>query len=385
MSEEVRTTSSTGGQKGVKPQRHDLLPRPALDRIAEVYAFGAGKYADHNWRLGYEWGKSYAAAQRHLTAFWDGESDDDESGLSHLAHAGFHIFALLTWLSQDGEGVDNPFDDRWTTARARRVLEAEGYDWKAEQEAAIAEGQRIAAIRADLDDALDEVEEVTVLAQDTSGQYEPPVFEDFSALRVMQDKINADVARLAQMTAAPRLFVQDPPVLRVDSGWLDLGWIDETDPNPWTLRPEDAVSVAWRDPAPMTIEFTMNAISNETVRMLVGLPSLNPVTRELQRLAAVLGREIEAKPADQQPVEPTLEEGWVRLGEEDGRVYFVHESTLQPGTLEYENGIALKWVQDYDAEAQHRHPVSTYGRFGQDLEIGPDLPRKRRILNFFRG
>jgi hypothetical protein len=131
---EIRTTSSTGGQKGVKPQRHDLLPRQALDMIAEVYAFGAEKYADHNWRHGYEWGKSYAALQRHITAFWDGETVDEESGLNHLAHAGFHIFALLTWFAEQGEGVENPFDDRWPHALERARLAKEAEDLKAAPE-----------------------------------------------------------------------------------------------------------------------------------------------------------------------------------------------------------------------------------------------------------
>lgn len=120
---EVRSVSSTGGEKGVKAQRHDLIPRQALDLISEVYAFGAEKYADHNWRKKYEWGKSYAALQRHLTAWWDGEDVDPESGLSHLGHAGFHIFALLTWVAEDGGGVENLFDDRWRTAFARKALE----------------------------------------------------------------------------------------------------------------------------------------------------------------------------------------------------------------------------------------------------------------------
>lgn len=107
---EVRTTSSTGGQKGVKPQRFSLLPRAALDVVAEVYEFGAHKYADHNWRRGYEWSKSYDALQRHLTAWWDGEDKDPESGLSHLGHAMFHIFALATW---EREGNMAEFDDRY--------------------------------------------------------------------------------------------------------------------------------------------------------------------------------------------------------------------------------------------------------------------------------
>lgn len=123
MSEEVRTTSSTGGQKGVKAERYDLLPKPGLDAIARVYAFGAEKYADHNWRKGYEWGKSYSALMRHMTAFWEGETNDPESGLPHIAHAGFHVLTLLTWLSEQGEGGE--FDDRYKAERESLTETAE--------------------------------------------------------------------------------------------------------------------------------------------------------------------------------------------------------------------------------------------------------------------
>lgn len=124
---EIRTTSSTGGQKGVKPERLALLPRRGVDAIARVFGFGATKYADHNWRRGYEWSKSFDALFRHAFAALDGETYDEESGLPHLAHAGFHVLVLLTWLEEQGEGADNPFDDRWPAGmeRARRALEAE--------------------------------------------------------------------------------------------------------------------------------------------------------------------------------------------------------------------------------------------------------------------
>lgn len=122
---EVRTTSATGGQKGVKPERYDLLPRVGLDAVARVYGFGASKYADHNWRRGYEWSKSIAATMRHVTAFADGETYDEESGLPHAAHAAFHLLSLLTWLEEQGEGADNPLDDRWP-AGMERVRRAAG-------------------------------------------------------------------------------------------------------------------------------------------------------------------------------------------------------------------------------------------------------------------
>lgn len=106
--EEVRTTSSTGGQKGQKPSRHDLIPSGALDALARHYGVGANKYADWQWRKGYEWGKSYAALQRHLNAWWGGEDLDEETGSSHMAAAAWHCFTLLTFIDEFPE-----FDDRF--------------------------------------------------------------------------------------------------------------------------------------------------------------------------------------------------------------------------------------------------------------------------------
>lgn len=108
---EVQSVSSTGGAKGVKPQRYSLIPRQALDTIGEIYDFGTRKYSPHNWRKGYEWSKSYDALQRHLTAWWDREENDKESGLSHLGHAGFHVFALIVF-SKDKRYSE--FDDRYS-------------------------------------------------------------------------------------------------------------------------------------------------------------------------------------------------------------------------------------------------------------------------------
>lgn len=107
---EVRTTSRTGGEKGVKPQRLSLLPTQALWTISEVYGFGEKKYAAHNWRRGYEWSKSYDALQRHLSAWWERDEFDEESGLSHLAHAGFHLFALIIFRNNPRYAE---FDDRY--------------------------------------------------------------------------------------------------------------------------------------------------------------------------------------------------------------------------------------------------------------------------------
>lgn len=105
---EVRSVSTTGGEKGTKAERFDLIPTQALAKVARHYGAGAEKYAAHNWRRGYEWSKSYAAAQRHLNAFWGGEDTDAETGSPHMAAVAFHALTLLTFMDEQ-----RVFDDRY--------------------------------------------------------------------------------------------------------------------------------------------------------------------------------------------------------------------------------------------------------------------------------
>lgn len=140
---EQRTTSSTGGQKGVKLARFDLIPTGPLKALAEHYGRGAAKYANHQWRQGYEWSKSFAAMCRHQNAFWAGEDYDvcpaDDEGCAfetaegepfepfwtehgrgcynhttshHLAAVAWHAFCLLEF------AVEHPeHDDRYVSER----------------------------------------------------------------------------------------------------------------------------------------------------------------------------------------------------------------------------------------------------------------------------
>ncbi len=56
--------------------------------LAAVRVFGARKYGKRNgWKLGFPYSRSLDAAERHITAFMDGEDIDPESGLCHLFHA----------------------------------------------------------------------------------------------------------------------------------------------------------------------------------------------------------------------------------------------------------------------------------------------------------
>lgn len=116
--DEIRTTSTSGGEKGNKLARFDLIPTSGLWELAELYGQGAIKYSERNWELGYEWSKSYAALQRHANLFWGGESYDlhkadclssctTHTEKHHLASVMFHALALMEW-----EQTHPDFDDR---------------------------------------------------------------------------------------------------------------------------------------------------------------------------------------------------------------------------------------------------------------------------------
>lgn len=64
-----------------------LLARSWLLGVARVLAFGAKKYAAHNWRGGIERSRLIDASLRHILAYNEGEDLDPESGLNHLYHA----------------------------------------------------------------------------------------------------------------------------------------------------------------------------------------------------------------------------------------------------------------------------------------------------------
>lgn len=274
---EIRTTSATGGEKGVKPQRHSLLPKHGLDVIAEVFGFGAAKYADHNWRRKYEWSKSYDALQRHLTAWWDGEDVDPESGLSHLGHAGFHILVLATWERLDGQGSE--YDDRHTFNRE--------------------------AVEVPMADHPGFIQCPNACCEPT-----PTYYFDSDAFAPLDPEVEARkrAEREAKARRAERIAedvlsgtIQPEELVQVEGGWLipddweDLGFTTEEgiaedagfkrpvrepdefsfDRNQIAFRRNplyDALAerlIDWRDPAPKTLEFDADLPS---IRIICGLP-----------------------------------------------------------------------------------------------------------------
>lgn len=102
--------SPTGGVKhNDGKSRLDLIPGKPLIEVGHVMAYGADKYAANNWRLGLSYSETMGSILRHLVAFNEGDDDDPESGLSHLAHAAAQVLYLLEFhIEKTG------IDDRWS-------------------------------------------------------------------------------------------------------------------------------------------------------------------------------------------------------------------------------------------------------------------------------
>lgn len=95
MKEKRIINEKTGGAKGSKEARFDLIPWEPMTEVAVLYGRGAEKYEPYNWAKGYAWSLSYAALVRHLTQFWLGEDCDEETKCHHLASVIFHALALM--------------------------------------------------------------------------------------------------------------------------------------------------------------------------------------------------------------------------------------------------------------------------------------------------
>lgn len=81
------------------------LPYAALSEIAQVFMYGATKYGRANYERGFESWKLLASALRHIYRYLAGEDVDDESKLSHLAHAAANLIMLMHTIAL-GTNVD---------------------------------------------------------------------------------------------------------------------------------------------------------------------------------------------------------------------------------------------------------------------------------------
>jgi hypothetical protein len=95
-----------------------LIPPAAEITEAVVMGLGAKKYGPFNWRAANIKATIYiAAAKRHLAQWMDGQDDDPESGVSHLAHARACLGILL-----DAQTTGHLVDDRPPPGQAAALI-----------------------------------------------------------------------------------------------------------------------------------------------------------------------------------------------------------------------------------------------------------------------
>lgn len=81
--------------------RYDLIPPEFITALAEVFTFGAQKYTPNNWK-GFtpeQQEEIKGSLLRHIYAYLEGEENDPESGLSHLAHAGCNLAFMIYFMN----------------------------------------------------------------------------------------------------------------------------------------------------------------------------------------------------------------------------------------------------------------------------------------------
>lgn len=94
---------------GGKPT-YELLPLELLSDVNRVLQHGAAKYGIRNWckKDGFKLSRCYNALLRHMIAWWNGEDNDPETGVSHLAHAMCNLLFMMYHFKNNKQSDDRP-------------------------------------------------------------------------------------------------------------------------------------------------------------------------------------------------------------------------------------------------------------------------------------
>lgn len=98
----------SGARANANKTRMDLVPVHLLGSCADVFEFGANKYAAWNWAKGMKWSVPYACIMRHMAAWYRGEDIDPESGKPHLGHVMANLLMLEHYARAYKVGDDRP-------------------------------------------------------------------------------------------------------------------------------------------------------------------------------------------------------------------------------------------------------------------------------------
>lgn len=101
------STNNNGRKDDGGKLRWDLLPLDLVEKVVEVYTFGAQKYAPNTWQnLPDGYNRYKAAMLRHLTAHEKGEMIDPDSKLPHLYHVAWNALAMIHFAEKDKTSTD---------------------------------------------------------------------------------------------------------------------------------------------------------------------------------------------------------------------------------------------------------------------------------------
>lgn len=90
-----------------KPQL-SFIPYEAQKQEALVWMFGTKKYSRDNWKKGLPFLSVCDSILRHINAYMQGETNDPESGLPHMAHIRCNTSMLIEFEITHPELNDRP-------------------------------------------------------------------------------------------------------------------------------------------------------------------------------------------------------------------------------------------------------------------------------------
>jgi hypothetical protein len=112
----MKKTEGVKFDQGKAP--YHLLAPELLEAVSKILEFGAHKYGERNWETGMAWSRVFSALMRHMWAWWGGKGPttknflfgdlDDETGFSHLWHAGCCIMFLIAYEERATDTDDRP-------------------------------------------------------------------------------------------------------------------------------------------------------------------------------------------------------------------------------------------------------------------------------------
>lgn len=74
--------------------RWSLLPMEELEEVVKVLDYGATKYAPNNWKK-IDTERYMDALMRHMAAYLQGETEDPETKLHHMAHIACNALFII--------------------------------------------------------------------------------------------------------------------------------------------------------------------------------------------------------------------------------------------------------------------------------------------------